>query len=65
MISPLEILQDENNELRKLLLTPTQLKALALFIEGKQNQLSSSLLQELTPKYLRDRAEAIELFGEE
>ena len=56
----------ENDLLRKLLLSPKQLQVLALFIEKNQIKSNASLLQELTPKYLRARAAAIELFnGEE
>lgn len=58
-------LQEEIKELKKLLLTPQQLITLALFIENKQNDMTSSLLHELTPRYLRNLAKAIELFNEE
>jgi len=55
----------EIKELENLLLTPKQLYALAVFIEKKPVELYNSLLQELTPKYLRDKAKEIKLFGEE
>jgi len=62
MITPIEILQEENEELKKLLLTPEQLCALAIFVNKYRGKLTESLLQELTPKYLRDRADRIDSF---